>query len=51
MFACLLLDPFQQCLGMSVMFGLSICTVSAENCSVETVSVLLILGGKGGIYN
>jgi len=39
MFACLLLDPFQQHLGMSAIFGLSICTVSAENCSVGTVSV------------
>ena len=39
--ACLLLDPFQQYLEMSVIFGFSICTASAENCSVGNGNVLL----------
>ena len=30
MSACLLLDPFQRYLGMSVFFGLSICTATAN---------------------
>jgi len=41
MFACLLLDPFQQYLEMSFIFGFSICTASAENCSVGNGNVLL----------
>jgi len=41
MSACLLLDTFQQYLEMSVIFGLSIYTASAKNCSVGNGNVLL----------
>jgi len=34
MCACLLLDPFQLYLEMSVVFGLSIYTASANSCTV-----------------
>jgi len=45
MSACLLLDPFQQYLKMSVIFGLSRCTASEKNCSVGNGNVLLEFGG------
>ena len=55
-FSCLLLDPFQQYLETSVIFGLSICTASAMNCIVGTGSVLLdffwvgwVIYNKGGL--
>jgi hypothetical protein len=50
MCACLLLDPFQQYLEMSVIFSLSICTASAQNCIVGTGNALqdLFLWGRGG---
>jgi len=48
MSACLLLDPFQQYLEMSVIFGLSICTASEKNCSVGNGNVLLEFFWGGG---
>ena len=41
MSACMLLDPFQQYLEMSVTCGLSVCTASEKNCSVGSGNVLL----------
>ena len=41
MSACLLLDPFQQYLEVFVIFGLSICTASAKNCSAGNGNMLL----------
>ena len=52
--ACLLLDPFQQYLGMSVIFGLSICTACAKKSSVGNENVLLeffFFGGGGRSSN
>ena len=48
MSACLLLDTFQQYLEMSVIFGLSIYTDSAKNCSVGNGNVLLTFFFEGG---
>jgi hypothetical protein len=49
MSACLLLDPFQLYLEMSVVFGLSICTVTANSCTVGNENLLLgFLGGGEG---
>jgi len=48
MSACLLLDTFQQYLEMSVIFGLSIYTASAKNCSVGNGNVLLAFFFEGG---
>ena len=47
MCACLLLDLFQLYLEMSVVFGLSICMVTANSCTVGNENVLLgfFLGG------
>ena len=46
MCACLLLDPFQLYLEMSVVFGLSIYTATANSCTVGNENVLLrFLGG------
>ena len=41
MCACLLLDPFQQYLEMSVVFGLSIYTATANSCTVGNENILL----------
>jgi len=41
MSACLLLDPFQLYLEMSVVFGLSIYTATAHSCCVGNENVLL----------
>ena len=49
MSACLLLDPFQQYLEMSVICGLSICTASEKNCSVGNGNVLLEFFSGGGL--
>ena len=40
MCTCLLLDPFQLYIGMSVLFGLSIYTATANSCTVGNVNVL-----------
>jgi len=47
MSACLLLDPFQLYLEMSVVFGLSIYTAAGNSCTVENENVLVgfSLGG------
>ena len=45
MSACLLLDPFQLYLEMSVVFGLSIYMVTANSCTVGNENVLFFLGG------
>ena len=39
--ACLILDPFQLYLEMSVVFGLSIYTATANSCTVGNENVLL----------
>jgi len=51
MSACLLLDPFQQYLEVFVIFGLSICTASAKNCSAGNGNMLLefLRGGDSNI--
>ena len=41
MFACTLLDPFQLCLEMSVVFCLSICTATTNNSTVGNENFLL----------
>jgi len=41
MCACLLLDPFQLYLEISVVFGLSIHTATANSCTVGNENVLL----------
>jgi len=41
MCACLLLDPFQLYQGLSVVFGLSIYTATANSCTVWNENVLL----------
>jgi len=49
MCACLLLDPFQLYLEMSVVFGLSIYTATAHSCTVGNENVLLgffVWGGE-----
>jgi len=48
MSACLLLDPFQLYLEMSVVFGLSICTATANSCTVGGENVLLGFFAEGG---
>jgi len=51
MSACLLLDPFQLYLEMSVVFGLSIYTATANSCTFGNENVLLEFfwgGGRGG---
>jgi hypothetical protein len=40
--ACLLLDPLKLWLELSFIFGLSICTATAKNCSVG--SEIIVLG-------
>ena len=46
MSACLLLDPFQLYLEMSVVFGLSIYTATANSCTVGNENVLgFFVGG------
>ena len=47
MCACLLLDPFQLYLEMSVVFGLSIYTATAHSCNVGKEKVLLGLFWEG----
>jgi len=42
MCGCLLLDPFQLYLEMSVVFGLSIYTATANSCTVGNENVLLV---------
>jgi hypothetical protein len=49
--ACLLLDPLQQYLEMSFIFGLSICTASPKNSSVGNGNVLLEFFFVGGDSN
>ena len=54
MCACLLLDPFRLYLEMSVVFGLSIYTATANSCTVGNENVLLgffLGGGWGGDSN
>jgi len=46
--ACLLLDPFQLYLEMSVEFGLSIYTATANSCTVGNENMLLGFFGEGG---
>jgi hypothetical protein len=41
MFACTLLDPFQLCLEMSVVFCLSVCTATTNNSTVGNENFLL----------
>ena len=49
MSACLLLDPFQLSIEMSVVFRLPIYTATANSCTVGNENVLLeFLGGGGG---
>ena len=45
--ACLLLDPFQLYIRMSVVFGLSIYTATANSCTVGNENVLLGFFGEG----
>ena len=40
MSACLLLDQFELCIEISVVFGLSIYTVTANSCDIEYENVL-----------
>jgi len=42
MCACLLLDPFQLYLEMSVEFGLSIYTATANHCTVGNENVFFV---------
>jgi len=53
MSGCLLLDQLQLCLEVSVVFGLSIYTATANSCSVGNENVLLeffsVRVGVGGI--
>jgi hypothetical protein len=49
--ACLFLDPFQQYLEVSVIFGLSIYTASVKNYSVGNGNVLLEFFLWGGDSN
>ena len=55
MSACLLLDPLQLYLEMSVFIGLSICTANANSCTVGNANVVLWLfwveGGGGENFN
>ena len=51
MCACLLLDPFQLYIEMSVVFGSSIYIATADSCTVGNENVLLGFfwaGGEGG---
>jgi len=48
MCACLLLDPFQMYLEMSVVFGLSIYATTANSCTVWIENVFLGFFGEGG---
>ena len=51
MCACLLLDTFQLCIEMSIVFGLSIYTATANSWTVGNENVLLEFfweGGEGG---
>jgi len=47
--ACLLLDPFQLYLEMSVVFGLSIYTATSNSCTVGNENVLLGFFWRGGV--
>ena len=49
MFTCLLLDPFQLYIEMSVVFGLSIYTATANSCTFGNENVLgFFWEGVGG---
>ena len=49
---CLLLNTFQLYIEMSVVFGLSIYTATANSCTVGNENVLFeFLGGRGGDSN
>ena len=48
MSACLLLDPFQLYLEMSVVFGLSIYTATGNSCTVGNENVLVGFFFGGG---
>jgi len=50
MCACLLLDTFQLYVEMLVVFGLSIYTATANNCTVGNENVLGFLGGVCGRF-
>ena len=52
-FVCLLFDPFQQYVEMSVVFVLSVCTATANSSTVwnENVVLGLFLGEDGGGVN
>ena len=49
--ACLLLDPFQLYLEMSVVFGLCIYTATANSYTVGDENVLVGFGGGGDSNN
>ena len=49
MCACLLLDPFQLYIEMSVVFGLSIYTATANSGTVGNENVLLGFFWEGGM--
>ena len=48
MSACLLLDPFQLYLEMSIVFGLSLYTATANSCTLEDENVLVVFFGCEG---
>ena len=48
MFLCLLLDPFQLYLEMSVVFGLCIYTATGNSCTVGNENVLVGFFVEGG---
>jgi hypothetical protein len=51
MSACLLLDPFQLYIGMSVVFGLSIYTAPVNSCTAGNENMLfgVFFFGGGGV--
>jgi hypothetical protein len=51
MYVCLLLDPFQKYLGISVVFGLMICTATANTSTVGNENVLVGFFGGGVVGN
>ena len=51
MSACLLLDPFQLYLEISVVFGLSMYIATANSCTVGNENVLLGFLGGGDFNN
>ena len=51
MSACLLLDPFQVYVEMSVVFGLSICMVIANSWELKFVTQIYFGGGDDTVSN